>query len=209
MKVSDTDRQQGCDMKRREVLEGILLGGMVTGLAGPAAAAHSGRDPEDPKLTAEIDVLLRETESAWNSQDFFRWLDLWDADDTRPYYLAAEQADFFVRREQIETYLDPKGDARFIEAIRVKFSDLSARWLADDLAFAAYHMASELKLVFGEKPIISTLRVASVLRRKTEGWRYVCYVEGFQSPTMYLQGLIQDAVPDDFAEFYDNVRKQK
>ena len=196
-------------MKRRELLEGLLMGGVAGGLAGPAAASHAGRDPEDPQLTAEIEALLRETEAAWNSQDFLRWFDLWDAEDTRPYYLAGEEKDFFVRREQIQKYLDPNGPVKLTEAIRVRFSDVSARWLADDLAFAAYHMHSEMKLVFVEKPFASTLRAASVLRRKSEGWRYVCYVEAFQSPTMYFQGLIEDAVPDDYAEFYKNTTMKK
>ena len=55
----------------------------------------------------------------------------------------------------------------------------------------------------------SKLRVTSVLRRKPEGWRYICYMEGFRSPTMYFQGLIQDAVPDDYPEFYEQVMGRK
>jgi hypothetical protein len=166
------------------------------------------RGPQDPQLTAEVTALLRETEAAWNSQDFLRWLALWDADDKWPYYLAGEEQDFFVRREQLEKYLDPHG-APVTQGIRVRFSNISARWLADDLAYAAYHMCSEMKLVFVDKPFISKLRATSVLRRKPEGWRYICYAEAFQSPTMYFQRLIQDAVPDDYAEFFSTVMRTK
>jgi hypothetical protein len=162
-------------------------------------------DADDPELVAEIEALLRETETAWNSQDFYRWLNLWDADDARPFYLAAEEKDFFRRRDQLKKYLDPNGAATVTEAIRVTFSNVSARWLTNDLAFAAYHMSSEMKLVFAPKPFISRLRATSVLRRKPEGWRYICYTEAFQSPTMYFQGLIENAVPDDYAEYYTQV----
>ena len=93
------------------------------------------REPEDPQLTAEIEALLRETETAWNSQDFTRWIALWDADDNRPFYLAAEEQDFFDCREQLDKYVDPDGAAQITQAIRVAFSNVRARRLADDLAF--------------------------------------------------------------------------
>lgn len=162
-------------------------------------------DAQDPDLVGEIEALLRETEDAWNSQDFYRWLDLWDADDALPFYLAAEEKDFFRRREQLEKYLDPNGAAQVTEAIRMTFSNVSARWLADDLAYAAYHVSSEMKLVFAPQPFSSKLRATSVLRRKPEGWRYICYTEAFQSPTMYFQGLNEAAVPDDYADYYAKV----
>jgi len=166
---------------------------------------QSLHDDHDPNLVSEIEALLRETEDAWNSQDFYRWLNLWDAEDARPFYLAAEEKDFFLQREQLEKYLDPKGAAQVTEAIRVTFTNVSARWLADDLAFAAYHMSSEMKLVFAPKPFSSKLRATSIVRRKPEGWRYVCYTEAFQSPTMYFQGLNEAAVPDDYAEYYAKI----
>jgi hypothetical protein len=166
-------------------------------------------DAVDPELVHEIDKLLRETEAAWNSQDYYRWLNLWDAEDTRPFYLAAEEKDFFRHREQLEKYLDPNGAAQVIEAIRMTFSDVTARWLADDLAFAAYHVSSELKLAFAPKPINSKLRATSVLRLKPEGWRYICYTEAFQSPTMYFQGLIENAVPDDYPDFFAETMGRK
>jgi hypothetical protein len=169
-----------------------------------------GRDPEDPQLTAEIEALLLETAAAWNSQDFTRWIALWDADDTRPFYLAAEEDDFFVRREQLHKYVDPDSPAtKIAQGIRVGFSNIRARRLTDDLAFAAYHMRSEMKLAFVDKPFISILRATSVLRRKPEGWRYICYTEAFQSPTMYFQKLIQNAVPEDYPEFFEKVMGRK
>ncbi|MEC9374767.1 MAG: nuclear transport factor 2 family protein [Pseudomonadota bacterium] len=166
-------------------------------------------DSVDPKLTEEIEQLLLKTEEAWNSQDYYRWLKLWDAEDERPFYLAAEEKDFFRHREQLEKYLDPNGAAKVTEAIRMTFSNVSARWLSDDLAYAAYHVDSEMKLSFAPKPFLSVLRATSVLRKKSEGWRYICYAEGFQSPTMYFQNLIENAVPDDYANFYEKTMGKK
>jgi hypothetical protein len=166
---------------------------------------QAANESDDPALVSEIEAVLRDTEAAWNSQDYYRWLNLWDADDKQPFYLAAEEKDFFRRREQLEKYLDPEGAAKITEAIRMTFSNVSARWLSDDLAYAAYHVRSEMKLAFAPKPFMSILRATSVLRLKEEGWRYICYAEAFQSPTMYFQSLIENIVPDDYADYYASV----
>ena len=166
-------------------------------------------DSDDPELVGDIRALLKETEAAWNSQDYYRWLALWDEEDTRPFYLAAEEKDFFRRREQLERYLDPEGAGQVTEAIRMTFSNVSARWLGEDLAFAAYHVSSEMKLAFAPKPFISRLRATSVLRLKPAGWRYVCYTEAFQAPTMYFQKLFEKDVSPDYQEFYDRIKAKK
>ncbi len=162
----------------------------------------------DATITEEIEALLRKTEAIWDSQDTARLRDLWDTEDPDPYYLAGEQENWFIGWDAINGYVaPPPGSPKVTEAIRVRFYDVSARLLAPDLAFAAYWMRTEMKLVFAPKPFASDNRVSSVFRRKPEGWRYVCYAEGFQSPTIYMQKLIEKDVSPEYQDFYDKVTK--
>jgi hypothetical protein len=160
-------------------------------------------------LTGEIEALLRETEAAWDSQDTRRWRDLWDLDDPDPFYLAGEQENWFIGWDAVNAYLAPPADAKPItEDIRVRFYDVHARMLAANLAFAAYWMRTDMKLTFAPKPFGSDNRVSAVFRKKPEGWRYVCYAEGFQSPTIYMQKLIEKDISPEYAEFRAARRKK-
>ena len=200
-------------MQRRGFLKSLFAGTSAAALfsadgSGAAAAktTHSNLSAENETVTAEIIALLRETEAIWDSQDTARLRSLWDTQDPDPYYLAGEQENWFVGWDAINSYLaPPPGSPKVTEAIRVRFYDVSARLLGPDLAFAAYWMRTEMKLVFAEKPFGSDNRVSSVFRRKSMGWRYVCYSEAFQSPTIYFQKLYEKDVAPDYAEFYDKV----
>jgi hypothetical protein len=164
----------------------------------------------DATVTAEIEVLLKETEAVWASQDTVRLLELWDTDDPDPYYLAGEQEDWFIGWDAINQYLaPPAGSPKVTEAIRVRFYDVRARLLTPDLAFAAYWMRTDMKLAFAPKPFGSDNRVSAVFRRKREGWRYVCYSEAFQSATIYMQKLAENNVSPDYEAFYASVMKKQ
>ena len=181
-------------MKRRDALK-MLAAGALPG----AAVARSG----DADITAEIEALLRETEEIWNSQDTARLRELWDRNDPEPFYLAGEQENWFIGWEQLNAYLAPAG-RKVTEAIRVKFYDIHARLLTPDLAFAAYWMRTDMKVVFAPKPFGSDNRVSAVFRRKPEGWRYLCYTEAFQAPTLYMQKLFEKDISPDYDEFYQS-----
>ena len=181
-------------MKRRDALK-MLAAGALPG----AAVARSGA----VDITAEIEALLRETEEIWNSQDTARLRELWDRNDPEPFYLAGEQENWFIGWEQLNAYLAPAG-RKVTEAIRVKFYDIHARLLTPDLAFAAYWMRTDMKVVFAPKPFGSDNRVSAVFRRKPEGWRYLCYTEAFQAPTLYMQKLFEKDISPDYDEFYQS-----
>jgi len=185
-------------MKRRDFLKNIVAGVPVGAALGSVAAAATD-------VTAEIEELLARTADIWASQDTAALRALWDTDDPEPYYLAAEQDDWFVGWPAINGYLAPEGAAKVFEAIRVRFYNVSARLLAPDLAFAAYWMRTDMKLVFQPKPFGSDNRVSAVFRRKPDGWRYVCYAEAFQSAAIYMQKLYEKNVSPDYQEFFDRV----
>jgi len=180
-------------MQRREALKILAAGAAV-----PAAALSATASPD---ITAEIEAVLRQTEEIWNSQDTARLRELWDRNDPEPFYLAGEQENWFVGWEALNAYLAPTG-RKVTEAIRVKFYDVKARLLAPDLAFAAYWMRTDMKVIYAPKPFGSDNRVSAIFRRKPEGWRYLCYAEAFQAPTIYMQKLFEKDISPDYDEFY-------
>jgi hypothetical protein len=185
-------------MKRRDALKMLAAGALP-------ATVIAGSEPGD--LTAEIEAVLRETEALWNSQDTARLRELWDTGDPEPFYLAGEQENWFIGWEELNAYLAPTG-RKVTEAIRVKFYDIHARLLAPDLAFAAYWMRTDMKVVFAPKPFGSDNRVSAVFRRKPEGWRYLCYAEAFQAPTIYMQKLFEKDISPDYDAFYQGMKKK-
>ncbi|RLA56453.1 MAG: hypothetical protein DRR04_14040, partial [Gammaproteobacteria bacterium] len=151
-------------MKRRDILQSMLLGSAAGVM--PATAAEQKSEPTgNDTLVAGIEALLRQTEQAWDSQDTKTLKALWDTDDDAPYYLAGEQEDWFVGWEELNKYLDPpRGTPKVTQAIRVRFYNIRARLLAPDLAFAAYWMRTDMKLIFTPKPFGSDNRVSAVFR---------------------------------------------
>ena len=61
-----------------------------------------------------------------------------------------------------------------------------------------------MKLIFSPKPFGSDNRVSAVFRRKSDGWKYVCYTEAFQAPNLYVQKLFEKDVSPDYQEFLDS-----
>ena len=188
-------------MRRRDALKAL-----AAGAAAPAALA--AEQNSTTTITAEIEALLRQTETIWNSQDTARLRELWDTGDPEPFYLAGEQENWFVGWDELNRYLAPTG-RKVTEAIRVKFYDVRARLLAPDLAFAAYWMRTDMKVVFAPKPFGSDNRVSAVFRRLPAGWRYLCYAEAFQAPTLYLQKLFEKDVSPDYPAFYERMKQRK
>ena len=195
-------------MKRRGFLQQLLFGASATTLLPieTSVAVDTDNKTVSPDLTAEIKALLRQTEAIWDSQDTAALRDLWDTDDTEPFYLAGEQDDWFVGWNAINAYLaPPPGAPKLTEAIRVRFYDVRARLLAPGLAFGAYWMRTDMKLVFQPKPFGSDNRATALFRKKSDGWKYVTYIESFQSASVYFQKLYEKDVADDYLDFYKEV----
>jgi hypothetical protein len=191
-------------MQRRGFLSSLLAG--VTGsVIAPVVSAR----PATGNVQEEITALLRETERRWDSQDIASLKELWDTDDQEPFYLAGEQDSWFAGWDELNAYLDPKGGPKITQAIRVRFYDIQTRLLAPDLAFAAYWMRTDMKLVFQPKPFGSDNRVSAVFRKKPEGWRYLTYAEAFQAPNMYMNHLMEKDVSADYDEFFNESMRKK
>jgi ketosteroid isomerase-like protein len=189
-------------MQRRNFLH-KLLAATTFGTLGQSANAAVAESAE--RITEEVTAVLRETERLWAAQDTAEMLKLWDIDNQNPLYLAGEQEDFFIGWEAIRAYLAPANAPKITEAIRVIFSDITVHPIAPDLAFAAYWMRTDMKLVFERKPFGSDNRATALLRKRNDGWKYLTYVESFQSPSVYFRKLYEKDISPDYPEFYEDV----
>ena len=194
-------------MNRRDCVLGLATGASLAAMDMSTAA--TGPPPANADLATEIVALLRQTEDLWNAQDTSRLRELWDTDDPEPFYLAGEQDNWFAGWQAINDYLAPVGKPKITEAFRVRFYDIRVRRLADDLAFAAYWMRTDMKVVFSPKAFGSDNRVSAVFRRKPAGWRYTCYAEAFQAPTIYIQKLFEKDVAPGYPEYYEKTTGKK
>lgn len=162
----------------------------------------------DQALTAEIDAVLNEYEALWDEQDPAGLIALWDQDDPEPYYLAEEQDDWRIGWDQVKNYWDPPGPS-MSEAIRMRFDNVQARMIADDLAFASFWIRFDTKMKFMPKPISTDARASAIFRKKPEGWRLITWAESPQSPILYVQKLYEMRLRPDFPAFMEDVKQNK
>lgn len=203
------DLVRGIAVKRRKFVQSLAGVTTVSGIGAGLGVSTAAAMTDDADVTAEITAVLRKTEQLWAAQDTVAMRDLWDTDNENPIYLAGEQEDFFVGWDAINQYLAPKNAPKITQAIRVTFSDITVRKVAADIAFAAYWMRTDMKLVFQPKPFGSDNRATALFRRTDAGWKYLTYVEAFQSPSMYFQKLYEKDVSADYPEFFESVTGKK
>ena len=195
-------------MKRRNFLHSLAGITAASGLVASAEAAGA-KAMSNEQVTAEITAVLRETERLWASQDTAALRNLWDLENENPFYLAGEQEDFFIGWDAINAYLAPENAPKITEAIRVTFSNIRVRLVGPDLAFAAYWMRTDMKLVFQPKPFGSDNRATALFRNTGNGWKYLTYIEAFQSPSVYFQKLYEKDISPDYPEFFEEVTGKK
>ncbi|MDH4022375.1 MAG: hypothetical protein OEV14_04540 [Gammaproteobacteria bacterium] len=189
---------------RRTALQMMAaLGGLAGSFAATGAsggeASPTGRDA----LWSEIDAVLRETEEIWNSQNFSRLKDVWDADDPEPWYVPEELETAFRSWPEIEKYWGP--GRRVLKAFRWSFSNLQVKALASDLALALFDHFYEIEVAVGPPapPIAGFDRCLTIFRRKPDGWKHILYAQCPLGPDTYVRVLRQKIVKPDFKAFSD------
>lgn len=157
----------------------------------------------------EVEAVIHATAAAWNSQDYASVLKLWDPAEPTPFYLAEEQDDWFIGWERLRAYLDPPRPSPAIQGIREEMRNIHVKQIAPDLAIAAWWMHFELKVI-GRKPIGEDARVSGVLRKTSNGWRYIHWAESPMTGAMYLQKLMErDVDQEKFREVHERAMKRK
>ncbi len=123
------------------------------------------------ELQQEIEQVFLDYESIWNSQDYGRLKEFWDADDPEPFYLAEEQEDWRYGWDAVERYWVPTPGKSALESIWMRYRDIRTKQIAPDLAIAACWVRHDLKLRGPMQATGGDARVMSVFRKKSEGWR--------------------------------------
>jgi ketosteroid isomerase-like protein len=177
----------------------LLLGALPAGAANPVGVPAA--------IQADIEAVVQATAAAWNSQNYASVMDLWDRDEPNVMYLAEEQPGWFVGWSQLKAYLG--SNAPFIEAIREEMSNIRVQPLADNLAAVTWDMHFEMKTK-GTRPIGEDIRVTAILRKKTEGWRYIHYAEAPMTASMYMRTLMQkDVDAEKFEQVMETGRERR
>lgn len=156
---------------------------------GPVAGA-SATEVGKADARAEVEAVIHATAEAWNSQDFASVLELWDPSEATPFYLAEEQEDWFIGWDPLRNYLAPPTPSPAVQGIREEMRNIHVKFIAPDLALAAWWMHFEMKII-GRKPIGEEVRVSAVLRRTPAGWRYIHWAESPMTGSMYLMKLME------------------
>ena len=137
-----------------------------------------------------VSAVIHAIAERWNSQDYASVLELFDTDDPTPFYLAEEQDDWFIGWEPLRNYLAPPKPSPAVQGIREEMRDIHVKFIAPDLAIAAWWMHFEMKII-GRNPIGEEVRASAVLRRTAAGWRYIHWAESPMTGSMYLMKLME------------------
>lgn len=187
-------------MDRRAAMQMALVGLAAIGSGSRTADAASDT------LHAEIEAVLNTTKSIWNSQEFHRLKEVWDADDPEPWYVPEEIETPFRSWPEIDRYWNP--GRKVLEAFRWDFANLHVKLLAPDLTLALFDHFYELKVAIG-RPQPATAgfdRVITLFRKKPEGWRHILYAQCPLGPEIYVRALRHKIVSPDFEEFSQSLK---
>jgi len=214
--LQPSDKNQPEQPDRREALSLILALGGLTGFMTEAQAgghqAASAREAipssASPEVFNAIDAVLGETKRIWNSQEFHRLKEVWDADDPEPWYVPEEIEIPFYSWPELEKYWNP--GRRVLKGFRWDYANLRVKELADDLAIAIFDHFYEIQLIFGpQEPTAGQDRVLTLFRKTKDGWRHILYAQCPQGPEAYVRMLRKELVRPDFEEFRDALPENK
>ena len=159
----------------------------------------------DAALSAELRQFLNAYATAYNRQDYEALLGMWDEAYLHPVYLAEEVDPPMLGWRRIRGYFNPKPGFTVLDGIRNTYSDVRANYLAEDIAIATYKLRFDIK-VKRQKAMSSWDRVMAVFRRHDGQWKLVAYAEAPMAPLTMVRRMLQEQVPEDFADYIEQQR---
>lgn len=144
----------------------------------------------------EIEAFFDDYAARWNSQEYGRLADLWDRDDTQPFYRAMERETCLTSWKQLERYWNP--GAKVIDGLWNIYTNLVAKQIAADVAVVMFVLEWNIKAGGRAQPMSGTDPGMAVLKRKPEGWRMCAYVEACMHPAAYVRKLCEQQVRPSF-----------
>ena len=176
---------------------------------GPSAEEYfEAAGPEQQKLIREIEAFLETYADLYNKQDYENLLKMWDQNDPNPMYMAEEVTQPMYGWEIVGKYFDPVPGIQILDGIRNEYSEVRAHYLAPDIAFATYKLRYDIK-VRRQKAMTGWDRVVAVFRRVDGDWKMTTYAEAPMAPGTMLRMALEDAVPEDFDDYIEEMNKNK
>jgi hypothetical protein len=142
-------------------------------------------------MNADINTVLDAYISAWDSMDFDTLQSLWHADEDEIYYLAEEIDRPFYTLSDVIDYWN-QADS-IIDWLSVTASNRHCKQLTADLCVLSYEMHVDIGMkgsnTMKPKPIGVDIRVSTILRKTSEGWRFIHYAEAPLGTLPYIRSL--------------------
>ena len=211
--LQDSAGEDDVRIDRRDALGLLLaLGGLGGFISEAEAGAHTG-GPARPKIPSSapadvfnaIDEVLKTTREIWNSQDFGRLKEMWDANDPEPWYVPEEIEQPFYSWPELEKYWNP--GRKVLKGFRWDYDNLRVKVLADDLALAIFDHFYEIQLIFGpQEATAGQDRVLTLFRKTDDGWRHILYAQCPLGPESYVRMMRRELVRPDFEEFTQGLK---
>jgi len=192
-------------ISRRDLLGALLALGGFSGSAEawPTLIEDAPSSAPDEIFDA-IDEVLQKTREIWNSQDFARLKEVWDANDPEPWYVPEEIKSPFFSWPEIEKYWNP--GRKVLKSFRWDYDNLRVKSLAEDLALAIFDHYFEIQLIFGpQEPTAGFDRVLTLFRKTPEGWRHILYAQCPLGPESYVRAMRAGFVRPDFEDFTESL----
>jgi len=104
---------------------------------------------------------------------------LWDANEETPILCPEEAPEPLIGWDALDGYWSRSRQSML--SLISKATDIRVRMLSDSLALATYNnrwIATMASAGEPDKPISADVRMTAVLRKTTEGWRYIHLMEG-------------------------------
>jgi len=140
-------------------------------------------------LTRDIEAVLGQLTEHWNRMDFPAIRELWDSEETDPFYLPEESEELLASWDAIEAYW--ANTQATISRLSMRIWDVQAKLLAPDLAVAVYRMHWNGAVTGYPAPLGGDNRVTAIFRQRGETWRFCHYVEAPLAPMLYLRRLYE------------------
>lgn len=135
----------------------------------------------------EIDAVFARYAEAWTTSAPDALKPFWD-ESADPLYLAEEIDETLSDWRAVEAYWSMNAGLHADVALR--FTDGVVHDLEDRLVIAAYRM--HWRIAFKNKPAMAgDNRVAAVLRRSGEGWRFKAWIEAPLAAITYMRKLYE------------------
>ena len=140
-------------------------------------------------LAAEITEFLAEYENVYNNQDYRALKAMW-SDDDNPIYMAEEVPFPLYGKARLDNYMNPVPGKKILEGIDNKYSEVRAKFVADNVAVATYRLDYDIKLV-GMPAMHGWDRVMAVFVNSNDGWKISAYTESPMGPGTMVRKMMK------------------